>query len=305
MACGDIFGRISGTAKDATGAVIPGVAVTAACVETGIKQTTKTDAQGFYAFPSLAVGHSDVQASQAGFKDFQVAGLTLDVNSALTVDLPISVHTYSENWNLTIQRQFGSGTVASVSYVGTEGHHLISNLEANPGDPALCLSVSQKSQVAPGSAVCGPNGENGVYTRADGTVINGTRGPLGPAFASDGYYITIGNSNYHAMQASLRHHSGPLEMMAGFTWSKSIDDSSGWSQMINPLNYRLSRTHHAVRQRHSDHVVGFRGPFAAGYGQRRRRFGRRQTELFGRGRPAVGNERPTYQAALLQQVHIQ
>jgi Carboxypeptidase regulatory-like domain len=149
---------------------------------------------------------------------------------------------YSENWNLTIQRQFGTSTVASVSYVGSEGHHLISNLEANPGDPALCLSVSQKSQVAPGSAVCGPNGENGVYTRADGTVINGTRGPLGPAFASDGYYITIGNSNYHSMQASLRHHSGPLEMMAGFTWSKSIDDSSGWSQMINPLNYRLSRT---------------------------------------------------------------
>jgi hypothetical protein len=51
VARGDIFGRIAGTAKDATGAVIPGITVTAACVETGIKQTTKTDAQGFYAFP--------------------------------------------------------------------------------------------------------------------------------------------------------------------------------------------------------------------------------------------------------------
>jgi Carboxypeptidase regulatory-like domain len=91
VAWGDTFGRIAGTAKDATGAVIPGVTVTAACVETGIKQTTKTDAQGFYAFPSRAVGHYDVQASQAGFKDFQVTGLTLDVNSALTVDLPLSV----------------------------------------------------------------------------------------------------------------------------------------------------------------------------------------------------------------------
>jgi hypothetical protein len=149
---------------------------------------------------------------------------------------------YSETWSLSVQRQLGNATVASVSYVGTEGHHLISNLEANPGNPGLCLSVSQKSQVAPGSPTCGPNGENGVYTRADGTVINGTRGPLGPAFGSDGYYITIGNSAYHAMETTLRHRSGPLELMAGFTWSKSIDDSSGWSQMINPINYRLSRT---------------------------------------------------------------
>ena len=30
--------------------------------------------------------------------------------------------------------------------------------------PALCLSVSQPSQVAPGSATCGPFGENGVFT---------------------------------------------------------------------------------------------------------------------------------------------
>jgi hypothetical protein len=81
-----------------------------------------------------------------------------------------------------------------------------------------------------------------AYTRANGTVINGTRGPLGPAFASDGYYITIGNSAYHAMEATVRHQSGPLELMAGFTWSKSIDNSPGWSQMINPIDYRLSRT---------------------------------------------------------------
>ena len=149
---------------------------------------------------------------------------------------------YSQSWNVSVQRQFGKNTVASVSYVGTVGHHLLSNLEANPGDPALCLSVSQKSQVQAGSPVCGPNGENGVYTRADGKVINSTRGPLGPDFASDGYYITIGNSAYHALEATLRHNSGPLELMAGFTHSKSIDNSSGWSQMINPFDYRLSRT---------------------------------------------------------------
>ena len=80
---------------------------------------------------------------------------------------------YSETWNLSVQRQFGSNTVASVSYVGTMGHKLLSDLESNPGNPALCLSLSQKSQVAPGSPTCGPNGENPgtPYVRADGAVF--------------------------------------------------------------------------------------------------------------------------------------
>ena len=76
-------------ANDPTGAVVPGVAVTATCTETGIKQTTQTDAQGFYAFPSLPVGHYDVEARQPGFQNFRVTGLTLDVNSALLVDIPL------------------------------------------------------------------------------------------------------------------------------------------------------------------------------------------------------------------------
>jgi hypothetical protein len=77
----------------------------------------------------------------------------------------------------------------SIAYVGTQGHVLLSNLEANPGDPALCLSVSQPSQVAPGRPTCVPMGENGVYTRRDGSVINGTRYPLGPSFGSNGYHV--------------------------------------------------------------------------------------------------------------------
>ena len=52
--------------------------------------------------------------------------------------------------------------------MGTIGRHLLSAEEANPGNPALCLSVSQASQVMPGTSTCGPNGENDVYTTAPG-----------------------------------------------------------------------------------------------------------------------------------------
>ena len=148
---------------------------------------------------------------------------------------------YAEHYSLSIQRQIGNASLLSVSYVGTQGHNLMSNLESNPGNPALCLGLSQPSDVIPGGATCGPFGENTVFTRSNGQVVNGTRAPLGNAFASDGYYITIGNSNYNSMQVSFRHRSGPLEVLGAYTWSKSIDDSSGWSEQINIVNQRLGR----------------------------------------------------------------
>lgn len=121
------------------------------------------------------------------------------------------------------------------------------DLESNVGNPALCLSVSQPYQVAPTSGTCGPFGENGIYTRANGQVINGTRSPLGNAFGSNSYFMTIGNSNYNSLQVSVRHRTGPLELMLGYTWSKSIDDSSGWGDQIKPLNQRLGRSLSVLR----------------------------------------------------------
>jgi hypothetical protein len=148
---------------------------------------------------------------------------------------------YTEQYNLSVQRQLGPHSLAMLAYIGTQGHALLVNEESNPGNPALCLSVSQPSEVAPGSATCGPNGENGVYTTANGTVINSTRSPFGPNFASNNYIITIGNSNYNSFQATWKYETGPLEFLAGYTYSKSIDDSSGFEDDLNPFDHRRSR----------------------------------------------------------------
>jgi hypothetical protein len=148
---------------------------------------------------------------------------------------------YAEDFSLSVQRQIGNNSMLSVSYVGTEGHALLSDLESNPGNPALCLGLSQPSEVSPTSGTCGPFSENTVFTRANGQVVNGTRAPFGNAFGSNGYFITIGNSNYNSMQVSFKHQSGPLELLAGYTWSKAIDDSSGWGEQVNVVNQRLDR----------------------------------------------------------------
>jgi hypothetical protein len=145
---------------------------------------------------------------------------------------------YTEEYQLSIARQLGPATLITASYVGTQGHHLLSSLEANPGNPALCLSVSQLSQVTDG-VVCGPNGENGLYHPVTGGTINSTRGPFGPNFSSDGYFITNGKSSYNSLQLSLRQRVSRLEFLAGYTYSKSLDNGSGYGEQLNPFNQGL------------------------------------------------------------------
>jgi hypothetical protein len=148
---------------------------------------------------------------------------------------------YTEEYMLSIERGLGKNTVLSASYVGTQSHHLLVLEEANPGNPAPCLQLSNPANLAPGQTPCGPFNESNVFVTASGQVINGTRGPLGPNFGSDTLETTIGNSNYNSLQVTLRHTSGPLQLLAAYTYSKSIDQSSNLGEEVNPLNPSLSR----------------------------------------------------------------
>jgi hypothetical protein len=122
-----------------------------------------------------------------------------------------------------------------MNYIGSEGHHLLVLVEANPGNPAACLSVSQPSQVLPGSATCGPFAETGTFTTASGQVVNG-RGPFGANFGSVDLEKSVGNSNYNALELTLRHVSGRAQFLAGYTYSKSLDNSSSLADELVPGN---------------------------------------------------------------------
>lgn len=148
---------------------------------------------------------------------------------------------YALNYYLSVERQMGPKTVLTFDYIGSESHHLITLLSSNPGNPSLCLSVSQTSEVAAGSATCGPFGENGVYTTANGTVINGTRTALGPNFGSDSWFYNYGNSAYNSLQASINHTAKRLSILASYTYGKSIDDASNLQEQLDPFDYNLRR----------------------------------------------------------------
>jgi hypothetical protein len=127
-----------------------------------------------------------------------------------------NVNPWAQDFEFALDRQFGRADLARVAYVGTIGRHLLSAEEANPGNPALCLSVSQASQVMPG-----------------------TRGPFGPAFTSDSYFKTIGQSGYNSLQTSWRHSAHNMEFLAAYTYSKALDNASGYGEQVNLFNPNL------------------------------------------------------------------
>jgi len=147
---------------------------------------------------------------------------------------------YTEEWMLSIERQAGRETVLSASYIGTSSHRQRVLIEPNPGNPALCISLSQPSEVRPGTLTCGPGGENTVYYPIGGGQVNGTRGPLGAKFGSNALQSTIGHASYNALELSARHTSGRLEFSAAYTYSKSLDQSSNIGEEVNPFNPALS-----------------------------------------------------------------
>jgi hypothetical protein len=162
-----------------------------------------------------------------------------------------NVTPYSESYTLSIQREAARDTVLTASYVGTQAHHLLVLISANPGNPGLCLSLSQPQDVMPGTATCGPFGESGTYITRSGETIQGTRGPFSSEFAAVTYQKTIGNSNYNALELSLRHASPSLELLVGYTYGKSLDQSSSLAEAVNPLNPNLSKALSAFDMRHN------------------------------------------------------
>jgi hypothetical protein len=100
IARADVGGKITGTVKDQTNAVIPGAAVVALNTATGVRQATKTDEQGNYSFPVLAVGQYEIDVTADGFKPSKTQGLIININTALIADITLQLG--EQNQNVTV-----------------------------------------------------------------------------------------------------------------------------------------------------------------------------------------------------------
>ena len=89
-------GTIIGTVTDQSGAVLPGVTVTARHRETGLNKEMTTAEDGGFTLSYLPVGMYDVTFTLSGFKTFSAKAIELHVNDRLQVDGSLSVGELTE-----------------------------------------------------------------------------------------------------------------------------------------------------------------------------------------------------------------
>ena len=91
LACGNIFAQataqISGAARDQSGAVLPGVEITATQTDTGITRTAVTNETGSYVLTNLPIGPYRLEASLPGFRTYAQTGIVLEVNSSPVINV--------------------------------------------------------------------------------------------------------------------------------------------------------------------------------------------------------------------------
>ncbi|MGH9515037.1 MAG: carboxypeptidase regulatory-like domain-containing protein [Terriglobales bacterium] len=175
---------------------------------------------------------------------------------------------YAEHFNLSIQRELSKTTVLTLAYVGTEGHRLITQMDANPGNTALCMQLTAQGAVDTSQGIpgCGPNAEQDTFQLplgaslgvpcggppATANCVYGTRNALlsnnycsgaqSLCFGSNNTLTTLSaNSIYNAAEVTLEHKAGDLTFLAAYTFAKALDDSSGFNDLVNFVNPKLSR----------------------------------------------------------------
>jgi Carboxypeptidase regulatory-like domain len=145
---------------------------------------------------------------------------------------------YVQEYDLSLERQFGRATQVEVSYVGNKGTHLLGRANVNqafPYDPAAPTPYLSRVPFS----------------------------NFGKDILVDGWNVP---SNYNALNAKVQTNTKSLNLLAAYTWSKVMDeksaaaavdgDAAGWVGPQNPHDPAAdySRSGYDVGQRF---VAGF------------------------------------------------
>ena len=201
---------------------------------------------------------------------------------------------YSEHYHLTLQREILPDTLLQFGYVGSQGHRLLASVDENFGNPQTCLDLNNIPGMSCGPfgadgtyfipagaipagvtlhlpygsvpTVTGPNASDinlvGLR-RFSSPLCEPTTGqdcpPDGvPVFSSLFAMSPVANSSYNSLQAQInRRFARGLQVLASYTWSKSIDNASSFENSINPLNPASSRSLSLFDARHRFVLSGY------------------------------------------------
>lgn len=123
---------LEGTIADPSGRVVAGASVKVTAVDTGLQDEQKTNSNGYYRFPGLAVGRYRVSVSDTGFKTQVIEGVVLQIGQTRTLDAGLQVGANTEIVNVRAENVPADRSSAEAATV--IGENQIENLPNNGRD---------------------------------------------------------------------------------------------------------------------------------------------------------------------------
>ncbi len=140
---------------------------------------------------------------ESGFSKYLAAGLVNSVSKpSFAGSVPSVKTTYTESYNLSVERVLGQNFSLTAAYIGNVGRHLL--IEEPRNGPAALIDPR----------------------------INSITAQPFPTIGGTGVEDYAGASNYNSFQATLqRHYTNGLQFLATYTWAHSLDDA--FDQLAN------------------------------------------------------------------------
>jgi hypothetical protein len=169
-----ITANVNGTVTDASGAVIPGVKITAVNIDTNVRTSTTSNNDGIYNIRFLQVGRYNVIVEAQGFSSRTFGPITLEANQDAKIDAPMSV---------AGEAQTVAVGAMTVPLLNTENAQLSTTLDTTAigNIPLVGEQFVQLTMFTPGAVNTDPsalagNGAIGVdQSTNNGVSVNGNR----------------------------------------------------------------------------------------------------------------------------------
>ena len=229
-------GAITGTVKDASGAVLEGAVITIRHTDTGLVRSTITDSSGSYSVPSLPVGAYEIAAQKPGFNQGVLRGIELAVAQEGVANLTLQVGNVELRVTVTGEAPLVNTTLSSTSGLISEQQVKDLPLNGRSFDQLLTLNTgisNNTSNIGTGNgwtgfSVAGKRQETNRY------VINGVDWVGGNATAQ---FITPSGASGQLLGVEAVREYNVLEHTYGAEYGKraggqiSIVTSSGTNQL--------------------------------------------------------------------------
>ena len=174
-----IYGTISGTVTDNSGAAVPNATVTVTDLAKGTSKTTQSGADGLYTVNQLIPDAYSVKAVAANFTPAQIGSVAVNADTTQTVNLQVSVGAASQTVTVTAEAPALKTDRADVGQVLTQRQvQDLPNLNRNFTSFALLTPGVQRSSfsIAPTENPQGTTGlnANGSNYGTLGYLLDGT-----------------------------------------------------------------------------------------------------------------------------------